>query len=327
MSELERDAMPDERDALARLLRAAGLRPDVDAARHARVLGQVREVWNATRRRRRRRAFALAASFAAATLLAVGVLRHRSIDVPAPDVAVVIAVRGQVEARDARGSHPVSPGDRLRAGDALVTRAGSYVALSLATIASLRLDATSELTLDSAQRFALARGGAYVDSGGLAGGIELATPLLRARDVGTRFQVRHHAASGSTVAVRDGRVAVDADGVAAVDGGERLNLAPDGTHTLQPLPSHAREWDWVRQSAAPFAAQGRPLLDLIEWYALEAGLALQIEPDAALRARLAAPLHGDLDGLSPDELLDVARAAGDFRTRIDSDSGILHVQH
>lgn len=316
----------DMPDPLAEALRRAGARPAVDAACKARVEVAVRRAWQAGLRRRRRQriGWALAAGLAAFAVL-IGLHGPRGTPPPV-DMAVVVHVQGNAFQEDGQGRRALSVGDRLRSGTSIVTDAQGRVALSLERIESVRLDRRTRLRLVDPRELALDDGGVYLDSGDGHGGVRVATPLLAASDVGTRFMVRHDAVAGSRVGVRDGSVDVAADAPLRLAGGEGYRLTAAGNGEREALASDASDWDWARAAAAPFAAEGKPFGDLFAWYAHEAGLRLRIAPDAALRARLEAPIHGDLSGLDPDALFAVARAAGAFAIRIDRQTKEMHIE-
>ncbi len=325
MSSHRRSDTGNGADPLAELLSRAGARPEVDALRKARVERAVRGAWQQAVRRRRRQRWGLSLAAGLAVVAALFALRLPPSAPASVDVAVVVHLHGQVHVEAADGLRALSVGDRLRSGARLVTAAQSSIALSLERIASVRVDQSSQVQLVDPRRIELGRGGIYLDSGAAAGGIVVATPLLQAGDIGTRFMLRHDDIAGSVVAVRDGRVEVEADGRHALAGGERLQRGTGGAATRSRLPPSAAEWDWARAAGAPLAVEGRPLRALVEWYAHESGMTLQVAADDALRQRLQSPLMGDVAGLGADELLTVAAVAGAFTTRVDRERGVLHV--
>jgi len=320
------DAAADSTDALARLLGEAGLRPEIDALRRARVERAVRTAWQAGLRRRRRQRWSIAlASCAALLLLAVGV-RSLLPAVTPVDVAVVVHIDGTVVADGTGGRRSLRVGDRLDAGTSIDTGVDGRLALSLTRIDSVRVDHGTRLTLADRGALQLHAGAVYLDSGRGVGGIAVHTPLLQARDIGTRFMVRHAPGGESDVAVRDGEVQVGDGGARRVlTDGERLQLAADGHSRRSRLPPHDPAWQWARAAAIPFAADGRPLRELLQWYAHESGLRLQIDPSPRLHSRLDAALQGDLQGLDADELLQVAAAAAPVTLDVDRRNGVVHV--
>jgi hypothetical protein len=312
------------KDPLAELLQQAGTRPAIDPLRQQRVERVVRQAWQAGLRRQRQKRWALALA-ACLALLAIGSTLHLlPIGTAGGDVAVVVHVQGRAHLVQPQGRRPLGVGDRLPADAVVETADRGSLVLSVERLASLRVAPASRLTLIDSRHFALHLGALYLDSDGRAGGVEVATPLLTASDVGTRFMV-HHASGGSEVSVRDGEVRVAGAALARLAAGERLRLGADGQGQRSAIAAHAVDWDWARAAAVPFAASGRPLADLLAWYAHEAGLILQLSGGAELDRRLAAPLQGDMDGLSADELLEIARAAGPLSIRVDRQRGALHV--
>jgi len=313
-------------DPLADLLRQAGARPQIDPLRRQRVEREVRRAWQASLRRRRQSRWAMALA-ACLALVALGVTwRSLPVRPPVSDVAVVVHMQGRAYELTEQGRRGLAVGERLRAGTRIETTAGARLALSIERLGSLRVDENSGLILIDDRHFDVQRGGLYLDSGNRDGGVEVSTPLLRASDIGTRFMVRHIENVSSVVAVRDGRVQVKAEGLLALNAGERLSVSNNGAPQRSALATNGSEWDWALQAAVPFGAEGRPLRELLDWYAHESGLQLRIAAGADLDQRLAAPLEGDVAGLDANELLDVARAAGPLTVRIDHAQGEMHVE-
>jgi len=315
-----------DEDPIIALLRQAGVRPEIDPLRRQRVEREVRRVWQEGLRRRRRRRWTLAMAACLGLMAIALLLRQLPPPPPVGDLAVVVHLQGRAFEIGSPGRRALSVGDRLATGAVIETAAGARLALSVERLASLRVDETSRLALEGPRSYSLLQGGIYLDSGDRGGDVEVRTPLLVARDVGTRFMVRHAASGESEVGVRDGSVAVRAAGTLRLDGGERLRIDQLGQQRRSTLAPHAADWDWARVAAVPFAAEGRPLAELLAWYAHEAGLRLELPSGGAALQRLQLPLQGDLAGLSADELLDIARAAGPLQLRIDRSEGVLHVE-
>jgi hypothetical protein len=311
-------------DALTSLLRDAGLRPPVEDWRQARVEREIERRWRAHLRQRQLRRWSLAAVLACAAVLAG--LAWRAWLPAANDLSVVLQVHGRVALQSGSESRRLSVGDRLVAGSRIRTGPGAHATLSVASLASLRIDQRSDVVLRTPTALDLRSGAVYLDSGDRAGGVSVRTPLLQALDVGTRYMVVHTPREGSVVSVRDGDVEVEAAVSTRLAPGEQLQIDTAGTLRRTTIAPYAAAWTWTRAAAIPFAAEARPIRDLLTWYAHEAGLALRLVPDPILASRIDAPLGGDLSGLSADELLDVARIAGPLTLRIDAQRGELHVE-
>src|SRR2546425_1197881 len=161
----EPESVESSDDAIARLIRLAGLRPPVPQERTARVRDIVHARWReAVRRDRRRIVVLIAAPLAAAIIVVIGAgfwLRDR-IGATGARAATVARTEGRVLLRDGRVAEP---GGILVAGAGLTTGPDGRAALRLDAGPSVRLDAGSDLRLVSAHVLELRRGAVYVDTG------------------------------------------------------------------------------------------------------------------------------------------------------------------
>lgn len=300
----DNDHRPAEADeGIARLLRLAGHRPPIPEWDAAVVKRAAREEWREKVRTRARRAFALrAGGLLAAAVLAMALGLRLWPPVP-EEVASVEAIVGSVQILPAPGGEH---GNTLFAGTVVATSraaSGARAALRLAGGTAVRLDEETRLELVSATVLALEQGAVYVDSGGGAA-VEVRTPLGVARDIGTRFEVRLEAAAGAEsslrIRVRDGVVDLRRGGGSERAGaGAELVVRADGSVERGSAPAYGPDWDWVLASAPAFDIEGRPLRELLDWFAREGGWELRFA-DAESEGLAAFTMHGSLAGSEPE---------------------------
>jgi hypothetical protein len=298
-----RPASDDE--TVARLLRLAGHRPTLPEWDAAVVKRAAKDEWRRKVRSRARRTLVLRAGglLAAAVLALVLGLRLRdSSPAPqeAPPAATIEAIMGSVRVLPPPGGE-----DRktIFAGTVVET-SGDRAALRLAGGAALRLDADTRLELVSAAVLSLDRGAVYLDSGpeGGAGGVEVRTPLGVARDVGTQFEVRYEPAGALRIRVREGAVDLGrGDGSERAAAGDELVVDADGAVARGQVPGFGPGWDWVLESAPAFAIEGRPLRELLDWFAREGGRELRFAGAAAAELAATSILHGSIAGSAPEQ--------------------------
>ncbi|HYE05973.1 MAG TPA: FecR family protein [Planctomycetota bacterium] len=288
----EHGASNGDRD-LARLLRLAGRRVDVDPVRAARVERAVRSAWRAHRARRGLRLRLAAIGLAAAVLIAIAASWPRTPAVAATvELARGATVSGRVLAR----------GDAVAVGET-VNSAGGRVALRLANGLSLRLDHDSVLrfTGDGAE---LTAGAAYIDHLGDGAGLALRTPFGAIVQHGTQYEARIDDA-GLSLRVREGAIALTCDaGEFPATAGERVSLAdPAGAIVRGTIAADDPAWDWAGECAHAPALDGATLADALTWLCRERGWKLAY--DAGLAERAASTrLHGLPADLSPRDALD-----------------------
>lgn len=292
-----RPADPDE--SVARLLRLAGHRPAIPEWDAALVKRAAKDEWRRKVRSRARRTLYLRAGAllaAAVVALAVGL----SLWPPAPSPAATLElIAGSVEfvpAPGGEGGNTVFAGTVVEtSGTATAARA----ALRLSGGAAVRLDAGTRLEVLSASVLALDRGAVYVDSGpaGGAGGIEVRTPLGVARDIGTQFEVRYEpmeeAGSSLRIRVREGVVDLSRGGDSErANAGVELLVRPDGSVKRGSMPGFGPGWDWVLDAAPRMEIEGRPLRDLLEWFAREQGWELRFADSESEAFATVEIMHG-----------------------------------
>lgn len=246
--------MNDENDPIAALVRLAGRRPEVGAARTARVRAAVADEWRASTRRRRWTRVAAAAAVAAA-IGGVLLMRPRT-EAPAP-VVERAAVR-----------ELTTPGDATTNVD---WNGGT-----------LRLDRDTQLRIDTARTATLLRGAIYYANDTPGAAVTIRTPFGDVRDVGTRFEVRLQR-DAVRVRVRDGAVIVrDTTARAGTE------LVADRTSIAsRTIATSGEEWAWIEHAAPPIVLEGKSLDEVLRRVAIEKGLTLErTGPDRTL--------HGDV---------------------------------
>lgn len=303
------------------LLVAAGHRPPVPSEDLAAIRAAARVEWLhlvAAERERRESSHSRAWLAVAASLLVALVLGWWWTTQRAPDLMEVVAsverVTGEVRVAEGQpGVEAMRVGTRLSVGALLETsdRIGqpvSRVALRLSDGTSLRLDSGTRVRLVSNERLELERGGLYFDSGATpaaGGAIEIATAFGTVHDIGTQFEVRLSAADdGVLVRVREGKVALDADGAShSALGGEELRLRRDGSLVRATVEPFGSDWDWVLAAAPSFEIEGRSLEVYLDWIRRETGWDIRYESDALAASAKTIRLHGTIAELTPAESL------------------------
>ncbi len=324
------DHSPERGGGIGELMRLAEV-PDISAENAARHKALARAYWQRkvrARAMRRRLGFGLAA--AAILGVAIGLwsvgqrpdagsprLATASSSQRSGPVARLAAVVGPVRA-DTTGdgaATAIDAGGMVDAGTVLETGIDSRAAFQLAGGHELRLDVDTRLRLVSERRLALERGAVYVDSRAARGSIEIRTALGTARDVGTRFEVRLGGGS-LRVRVRDGLVEVARGDVRHQAGaGAELTLDAAGGLERSTVPIYGPEWRWSLEVAPVFDLEGRNLREFLAWVTHETGWLLRVDPVIAAGAATVT-VSGDIDGLTPDEALDVVLPITGLRHRV-----------
>lgn len=307
---------------MARVLLAAGQRPQPPAEMTRAVHAAVREEWRllVEKRSRQRRwaAFAAAASVAALALAlwAAGPLRAA----PGPAVASVVRANGATVRVAGIGfrSHAVREGRALHSGDVLATDRGGHMALALADGTSVRIDSDTQAELAAADRIVLSRGALYVDAGSSGGQsrLEIGTPFLSVRHLGTRYEVRI-LPKQVQVSVRDGRVRVQPATGHALEGdaGERLLISGSGEVERSQVAPYDSQWSWTAQAAPPFEIDGQPLAAYLEWAGHELGRPVVFSSPQARATAEHVLLSGSASGLTVTEALTAVLSTTSLRSR------------
>jgi hypothetical protein len=325
MTDMRQDKAPpgngngaDDR-LVARLIKLAGRRRPVPAARAARVRAAVHAEWQTAMRSRRRRrtttraAWSLAA--AAMLILAVGLAAWRAGVGPwatASPVASVEAVRNaaQLAASDSASrageSETARAGMVLHAGAVVETDAEGLLALRFDTGHSVRIDGATRLRVRSGNRLELQRGAVYVDSGpeaGTAEALSVDTPFGTAREIGTQFEVRL-AGESMLLRVREGAVDLEHHGQSqTAHAGVELELNARGELRRGEIPLHGPQWDWVQRSAPAYDLDEATLQSFLSWAARETGMKVLYLDASTAEAAPEISLSGSIEGLTPQEAL------------------------
>ena len=322
MTEIEKtsdaDDRPDDERLLMRLLRLAEPRPAAPAAVEAAVRARVREEWLRQTVSRRRRtpliAAALATGLAAGLVIWIGGLwPAASLDPAATVLRSTGTVRVDVDG-DARGWLRLRSGD-VKPGSRLATEASGRLALRLANGTGVRLDQSTALGIETADRLSLERGRIYVDTQGrgAGGSVRVRTARGTVSDVGTQFEVAHIDES-VRVRIREGAIVVDAEtGRIQGGSGEEMLIQPDGSVArarIEPFDDH---WAWVGEIAPSFDIDGRTPLEFLAWVARETGRELQFADRPSEQAARATVLHGSVQGFTPAEALAAVLATTNLR--------------
>lgn len=314
-----------EDDATTQLLRLAGPRGPVSAARAERVRAAVHAEWRARTRQRaiRRIAFAsVALAVGAAFVPLLGRIPGVARRAPAPGdvVAIVERIEGVPHRSNEAPSEAttrLTPADAVRAGEWIQTDGVARVALRFPDGTSVRLDAGSRARLLSSTAIELSAGAVYVDTGRESGRFEVRTAIATAHDVGTQFEIR---LLDRTVRLRVRSGAVD------LNAGKRSVSARQGTEILlsereavsRPIPLYGAEWAWTTRVSPPLDIEGLHLSSFLERIAREHGWGLGYADASLARDASEIVLHGSVQGLSPEDAVQVAITTSGLAHRLDN---------
>lgn len=321
MHEADRDRNRSP-ETIENALRAVGRRPQPSehgtrsaySCAHARWQEVVRQ---RARRRLWRGAGLLAASFAFA---AIGFGLWSSARLP-ESVAVVAATYGHANLYPLRDAAALlHEDDVVRAGSIIETSSDARLALTLSTGHSLRLDYGTRLTLLDARRFSLEYGRVYVDSGPTqsAQPIRIVTPIASLTDVGTQFQVAWKN-EALRVQVREGSVMLrtlsEGGMLADVSAGDVVAMQRSQELVHSSGTSFGPEWAWVAAAAPGLDASVRGLEQVLNWVCRELGYTLRYADARTERAVERVVLDGSMEGLTPEQTLEVLQNITTFRYR------------
>jgi FecR protein len=303
---------PDGKDLVERLLRAAGPRPVPDERLARRVRAAVHDRWLAVldARRVNRGRWLLAAAIVVAAVLTVWAVGGKldqdgTGQAPVP-LAAIESVSGAAWIHPPHGgteSLDAVLGARIDSGWVAETGEDGHLALRLQSGAQVRLDVDTAVRWFSPAVVVLGRGGLYADSGdrGSTAALTVRTPQVVARDLGTRFEVRFEEGK-SVLRVRDGEVVLSTARTRKIARrGDELTFAPGDGLRLRRVPVSGKTWEWVLDTAPPFALEGSTLEPFLTWVSRETGWEIRFSDAARRRALTTAVLHGSLSGVRPDE--------------------------
>jgi ferric-dicitrate binding protein FerR (iron transport regulator) len=290
--------LPEE-DAVRKLLGDAGPRPalpeeDLAAIRDAARAEWARRYGAAPERQSPRRSWLPLAAALLAGVIGLAWWARTRPSVRPPTVASIERVSGGA------GREVGSP---LAAGSMLATdgETPGRLTLRMRGGASLRLDVTTQVRLESATMVELLRGAVYVDTGAAPGRAE--EIAVRAGNglfhpAGTQFQVRVEGRD-TKLRVREGRVAMDRrDGSVVAGAGEELIVRGDGGVVRRTVALSGPEWDWVGETAPMLAIEGVKVREFLKWIGRETGLRVEFADGEAEAVADSCVLHGSIEQLS-----------------------------
>jgi len=313
-------------DIVGQAVRLAGSRPAVPPEALAVLKQAAHHAWRtkvedhaaARRRAQRFRGFALAATlvFSAGLTYLLLPAEYWPLGLLQPPAATV----------ELSSDSLFVPGAEIKAGTVVETSADSRLALRLHTGASLRLDATTRLELHSAERLTLHRGAVYLDSGPGNTTIAVQTPLGIARDIGTQFEVRL-VNDGLRLAVREGEVRLEQPaGTHAALAGTILTVDAEGHVQRASIPAHGDAWAWVLNTAPTFELEGSSIWEFLTWVTRETGWRLQTTDPGLQRRLQGIMVHGSVEGLRPDEAVEVVLPGAGLEFEVDDGALILRAR-
>jgi ferric-dicitrate binding protein FerR (iron transport regulator) len=315
---------PDDPGAMVRDLLRQPRSAAVDAARAARVRVAVHAAWKDTADRSRnwKRVMTLAAAAVLVSAIGLTLLNWRERGAPqaAAPIASALFVTSEVVFEHDGQPRAGRVGEALKPGTRIATH-GGRAAIVLANGVELRLDSSTDITLDAEQSLQLARGALYLDSSHRTGPPESVAVVARGsviRNIGTRYEVRL-SDQELRVRVRDGRVQVtSAFGLREADGGGQLTVTSSGILSGRASTSGA-DWDWIVRAVRPPQLEGRPLPEFLAWAEREGGRLIRFADPALERANAATIVYGAIDSLTVEEALDVVLPSCGLARRTDGD--------
>lgn len=294
---------PPREDSIAKLLRLAGPRPAVPPDVRERVHAAVKRKWRSSVAARRTRRWAVPATLAAGVVLAVVLGGRVFLNDPVPVATVAVVAGTGVEPDGLGPGDPVYPGDSITTGD-------NGLSLEFEHGVSLRLAGHTSATVEAMDEVTVTAGMIYADTGATARPdrtITLRTNIGSATDHGTQFAVGYNGETMS-VAVREGRVAVDAQRASySADAGEKLTFRRGEQPRYTELAPHSSSWDWAAALAPSFDIDQRPVIDFLRWVTRETGRELVFANDGARLAATATRLSGSVAGLTPAEAMEAVQ--------------------
>jgi ferric-dicitrate binding protein FerR (iron transport regulator) len=308
--------------AIEDALRAIGRRPRPSSEGTLRAYARAHEAWQQlTRQRaRRRRTLRIAIALAASLLIALtgGVLWPQLL--PSESVAIVAFAQGRSNYEAGSSKQlTLSESDSVDAGGIVETSDGARLALQLATGHSLRLDRGTRIAILGGTEFRLERGRVYVDSGLSedAPPLRIDTPSASVTDIGTQFQLSW-IEDALRVHVREGSVSLrtpNANTTTNVLAGEAVLLTQARGLEKEKVASFGGEWSWVAEAAPGMDPEERRLDRILAWVCRELGYTLRFADARTAQSVERVVLDGSLEGLTPQQTLDVLQNITKYRYR------------
>ena len=260
---------------------------------------------------RRRTLYALAAAGAVLAIGAAALIIALGRDT-GPVIASAGIVQGDVRIRPAGSDNWRQLGSNaapLIAGTSLRATSSGRIALDLPAQASLRLDASTQVTLTAEREIELASGTIYMDSGAAAATapITISTEFGAIQAIGAQVAV----AVGEEalyVSVRSGDVELVQDAQAipvAASAGEGLQVLAGDSPRRMRIRTYGSDWTWVETLSSAPNVQGEPLTSFLGWVTRETGRPLRFD-DSTTEARAATvTLDVDVEGLDAMRALEI----------------------
>jgi ferric-dicitrate binding protein FerR (iron transport regulator) len=263
------------------------------------------------------------AALAAGIVLAISVLSpfmlERSVVAQVADVRGAggsIRSSGIKALWDAR--RPLTEGEILREGEHIETGPATRVRIALAPDLSVRVADNTRLQLTSGDQFDLTSGALYVESTPRTDGSEtpltVSTVVGEVAHLGTRYLVSLSEAQ-LQVSVREGLVKFDAENGAShlASTGQRLAISrTDFAVNFDEVDAFDPAFQWLADIPAPLGNGSLLLTDFFNWYEKETGRPIVLKSSDPALEPTQVRLQGNVQGLSPDEALNVVALSSDI---------------
>ena len=273
----------------------------------------------------RRRFYALAAIGAVLAIAIAALVGFLGRDT-GPVIASAGIVQGDVRIQSAGGGNWRQLGSiaaPLVAGTSLRATSTGRIALDLPAQGSLRLDASSQVTLTSEREFELTSGTIYVDTGVDATDppITITTRFGSVQAIGAQVAVAVDE-DALYVSVRSGDVELVQDAEAipvAASAGEGIQVLAGDSPRRMRIRTYASDWGWVETLSSAPDVQGRTLAAFLDWFTRETARPLRFD-DSTTEARAATiTLDVDVEGLDAMRALEIVLSTTEleFSSRYD----------
>jgi len=187
----------------------------------------------------------------------------------------------------------------------------------------VRFRGGSDVILAGLDRLRIRRGALYVDNRDHTVRMLVETPFGTVTDVGTQFLVAV-TPDALTVALREGRVEIDAMGVppleARVDhgAGALVHMTRGAGVRQSRLETTDAYWTWTRDAASPFELSGSTVDQFLHWTSRESGLELHYASDIVrTQARQTTLTGGDIGVPAPSQLAEILTDATQYQSRVE----------
>lgn len=304
-------------------LRSAAPRPMPSQEAAALAHDRAQKAWQQLVRQQARRRYgwlgigALAASILIAAILVAFWPRAHTFE-PAGIVARASGEASYV----APGSSmlPMREKDVVAIGSSIETAPNARLALQLATGHSLRLDTATRIEVLSRHEYRLAKGRVYIDSHAADDreALRIATPVASVTEIGTQFQVQWSTHQESLeVLVREGSIMLAADSSAelpdSVSAGEGAVVTPGRPLVRRAESPFGPAWAWVAAISPGLDPQEHRLEQVLAWVCREMGYRLRYADTQTRQLVAQVELDGSLQGLTPEQTLEVLEQITSFR--------------